>query len=91
MCALRWTLKQTLGIGREERFREIIRQLYPGSGRFQGDARLVHWSAPEWPKIDVRDTNAFIPAASAHLVKAGQYLASPEGAQRLARAVVRKP
>jgi hypothetical protein len=89
MCAVRWTFRQPLSQSGKARFREVMRQLFPGSGRFTTDARLVYWAAPEW-NGDVRQTDAFIAAAMAHLAKASQFLRSPEGERRLAEAVADK-
>jgi hypothetical protein len=89
ICAVRWGFAGAPTEQMQRRWREILRQLFPGSGRFAGEARLVHWSAPDW-QGDVRDIEPFIAVATVHLDRAGQYLRSSDGERQLVRVLAAK-
>jgi hypothetical protein len=82
MCAVRWTWAAAPAPDTVRRWFEMLRQLFPGSGRFHGDARLVYWSSPTWDG-DVRHTEAFIAAATVQIVEAGRFLRTPAGNRRV--------
>jgi hypothetical protein len=89
MCAVRWTFARPPSAETEARWREIVRQLFPGSGRFVDNARLVHWSAPEW-KGDIREADIFVTAARAHLESAAEFLKSSDGERELAKVLAHR-
>jgi hypothetical protein len=86
VCAIRWTFDRSLSERLQDRFFEMLRQLFPGAGRLGNGVRYVHWAAPEW-KGDVRDTPHFLAAAKDHLERAAEFLGTPDGMRMLARIV----
>ena len=89
-CAVAWALPPDRPPEVEDRLREVVRQLFPGSGQVTGAQRFVVWENRRW-EGDLRQAGEFVRAALEHIEEIEGFLSSPAGEAYLAQAAASQP
>jgi hypothetical protein len=83
LCRVGWTLAPESSKAARRRVEEVVRQVFPGSGQVLGNnGRLVLWQDRR-VLADIRDLEAFLPAAKKRIEVMTRFLRSPPGQRTL--------